>query len=130
MTIDKTLEERGSRYGTIEDNATVTQSLMEVLESKGKNFSKLSKIHKECIHMIFHKIGRMVSGDPNYIDNVHDIVGYAKLLEDYLIENEKESKESKEKPKGRNWISHTGDIMHYKKFEECLPVKNNVDIKV
>jgi hypothetical protein len=86
-SVDKTLEVRGSRYGTFENNATTTQSLMEVIE-KAPSFEQLSKLHKEAIHMIFHKIARIVCGDPNYIDNVHDIVGYAKLLEDYLVSNE------------------------------------------
>ena len=34
--------------------------------------------------MIFHKIGRIVNGDPNYADSWHDIAGYAKLVEDRL----------------------------------------------
>lgn len=92
QNIDKTLEERGLRYGTISDNATVTQQLMNVISNSGKNYNNLTHVHMECLHMIFHKIGRMVSGDVNYIDNVHDIVGYAKLLEDYLIEEEERQK--------------------------------------
>ena len=38
--------------------------------------------------MIFHKIARCVCGDHNYIDNIHDIVGYAKLLEEFLKDKE------------------------------------------
>lgn len=87
--IEKTLNERGSNYGSIIDNASVTQSLMEVIKEKGVNYDKLSEVHIECIHMIFHKISRMVSGNVNYVDNVHDIAGYATLLEDYLIDLQK-----------------------------------------
>ena len=82
--IEATLNERYSRYGTFEDNANITQELMEIIE-RSPNFHKFTKQHKEAIHMIFHKISRMACGDPFYIDNVHDIVGYAKLLEDCLI---------------------------------------------
>jgi hypothetical protein len=31
--------------------------------------------------MIFCKITRILTGDPNYTDNWHDIAGYAKLVE-------------------------------------------------
>lgn len=91
MSIEETLKERGSRYGTFEANADTTQSLMKVL-AKGKSFPKMHDMHKEILHMICHKMGRMVNGDPNYIDNVHDIIGYAKGLEDYLIKWEKNNR--------------------------------------
>jgi hypothetical protein len=82
--IEKTLIIRGSRYGTFEDNADITQALMAIIEESPKAH-ELTNLHKECLHMIFHKISRMVCGDPMYVDNVHDIGGYAKGLEDYLI---------------------------------------------
>lgn len=39
---------------------------------------------REALDMIFHKIGRIVCGDPNYADSWHDIAGYAKLVENRL----------------------------------------------
>lgn len=98
--INDTLKERGSRYGTMEDNSNVTQELMNVLAKYGKNSSELSNIHWECIHQIFFKISRMVSGDCMYVDNAHDIVGYAKLLEDYLIKNQSCNLSVKERMEG------------------------------
>ena len=83
--IEKTLSDRGSRYGKMQDNAWVTQELMRTIGAHS-GFENLTDMHKECFHMIFHKISRAVVGDPNHIDNIHDIIGYAKLLEDYLIE--------------------------------------------
>jgi len=82
--IKKTLEDRGSLYGKFTDNAEVCQKLLEVIE-KAPSYSKLSRLHKESYHMIFHKIARSVCGDPNHIDNIHDIIGFAKLLEDFLM---------------------------------------------
>ena len=35
--------------------------------------------------MITNKMARIVNGDPNYIDNWHDIAGYATLVEQELI---------------------------------------------
>ena len=84
-SIKDTLEERGSKYGPMERNADLTMKLMAcVLEAPGGE--NLSNMHEECIHMIFHKISRMVNGDCMYADNAHDIVGYGKLLEDWINE--------------------------------------------
>jgi hypothetical protein len=85
--IGKTLKERGSRYGSFEHNAKITQRLCNVLK-QAPNYDLLEEEHIEAFHMIFHKIARCVCGDPNYIDNIHDIVGYAKLLEEFLKDKE------------------------------------------
>ena len=82
--IETTLEDRGNRYGSMAENSNMTQSFMRILQASGK-YHELSDVHIESLHMIFHKISRMVCGDSNYIDNAHDIAGYAVLLEKYLI---------------------------------------------
>jgi hypothetical protein len=84
MLINKTLEQRGSRYGTFEDNARLTQALL--ITALGASKTELSPMHREALHMIFHKIARMCSGDQWYADNAHDIAGYATLLEEYIVE--------------------------------------------
>lgn len=88
--IESTLKERGSRYGKFEDNARITQQLIEVLLS-APNADKMHHMHKECLHMICHKMARIVCGDVLYTDNPHDIAGYATGLENYLksLENAK-----------------------------------------
>lgn len=78
--IESTLAERGSRYGTFEGHAKVTQALKDVAQSH-PNYHKLKAHHKEALDMIFHKIGRILNGDPNYADSWHDIAGYATLVE-------------------------------------------------
>ncbi len=83
MDVKETLEQRGGRYGTFEANAILTQQLMKAL-SQGTNFDLLSDVHREAYHMIIHKICRSVNGDPWYDDNIHDVIGYAKLLEDHI----------------------------------------------
>ena len=77
------LNERGSRYGSFEKNAVVTQRMYAAALS-GENANKLPLVHKEAIHMICHKISRMVNGDYDYLDNVVDIIGYATLLKEHL----------------------------------------------
>lgn len=85
--VSDTLVQRGNRYGDMEANANLTQALMDaVLAAADDARQELSPVHKECLHMIFHKVSRMVVGDQWYADNPHDICGYAKLIETYIEE--------------------------------------------
>lgn len=77
--IEQTLNERQSQYGSFEDVATVTQDLLAILERTG--LKSLPKPHKEALHMICSKMARIVNGDFDYIENWHDIAGYATLME-------------------------------------------------
>jgi len=79
--INKTLEERGSKYGKASDNARVTRQLMRIVEETNPN---LSDMHHLTLYMIMHKISRMVCGDQWFRDNPHDIAGYATLLEEFI----------------------------------------------
>lgn len=83
MDIEKTLEERGSRYGQFVSHAQIAQSLKNIMQSTG-NWCILADDQKECLEMIAHKIGRILNGDPNYPDNFIDIAGYSKLVADRL----------------------------------------------
>lgn len=56
--IRKTLKQRGSRYGTFEENARITQGLLKVL-STSENYNHLEDMHRECLHMICHKMSRI-----------------------------------------------------------------------
>jgi len=83
MSIDKTLKERGDRYGAFTTQANISQSIKWVLHQAG-NWEGLESDQRESLDMIANKIGRILNGDPNYHDNWHDIVGYAKLVADRL----------------------------------------------
>lgn len=78
--MDKTLEERGNRYGDFSDISEVSQNLKETMNCH--NWDSLSADKKEALEMIQHKIARILVGDADYKDNWHDIAGYAKLAED------------------------------------------------
>ena len=89
MNINDTLKERGARYGAFEDHARVTQRLKRVVAEEIKRQEKyIEQDQQEALDMIFHKIGRIVAGDPNYADSWHDIAGYAMLIEKRLAETE------------------------------------------
>ena len=87
IRIDETLAQRGGRYGSAIDNAYLTMDLYDAVQ-RAPSFKEWTPMHKLMVHMILHKISRMANGDPMYVDNAHDIVGYGKLLEDYLVKIE------------------------------------------
>ena len=82
-TISDTLKERGGLYGDFKDHARVTQNIKFAM-ADSLNWDTLSAPQKESLDMIAHKIGRILNGDPNHKDSWHDIVGYAKLIDDTL----------------------------------------------
>ena len=88
--IDETLTERGKRYGDFSDHAEIAQQLQDVMRgtttgSKAVDgWENLSLVQRQALTVIADKIARILSGDPNYADNWHDIQGYAKLVEDRL----------------------------------------------
>lgn len=84
--VDKTLAERGSRYGAFDGHACITQRLKRDMKAHqgGKAWDRLNASQKEALEMIVHKIGRILNGDPNYADSWHDIAGYSKLVEDEI----------------------------------------------
>ena len=83
MSINKTLEQRGARYGKFKDVAATTYALQEILRD-AKSYKHMSDDQVIALDMICNKMARIVNGDPNYIDNWHDISGYATLVEQEL----------------------------------------------
>lgn len=88
MSIDTTLAERGSRYGEFINNASVAQELKRVM-AMSSGWDTMEPDQREALEVIAQKISRIVTGDPCYADNWHDIQGYAKLVEDRLKANGK-----------------------------------------
>ncbi len=83
--VDAILEERGSRYGPFISHAMITQLLKGTMNTYLTQHSKtLMPDQQEALDMIFHKIGRILNGDPDYADSWIDIAGYAKLVADRL----------------------------------------------
>jgi hypothetical protein len=83
--VDAILDERGSRYGPFVSHAMITQLLKGTMDTYlTQNKKTLMPDQQEALDMIFHKIGRILNGDPNYADSWIDIAGYAKLVADRL----------------------------------------------
>lgn len=89
QTIDQTLAERGARYGEFADHAEVTQSI-KVSIASGNNWYTLDDDMKEAMEMVAHKFGRILNGDPDYIDSWTDCIGYLRLVEKRLIAEQAE----------------------------------------
>lgn len=85
LVTNKTLKERGNRYGSFEGQSALCQSLKAVMQASA-GWKRLSPSQKESLEMIQHKVARILNGDPNYADSWHDIAGYATLIDEQLGE--------------------------------------------
>ena len=83
--IDQTLAERGARYGAFRDHAVIAQAIKEAMWHRD-GWGRLAPDQKQALEVIADKVARILNGDPDYHDNWHDIVGYAKLVADRLLE--------------------------------------------
>jgi hypothetical protein len=77
------LAERGSTHGEFTEHARATQGMMRVLMAE-RRWEVLSDIQREALHMLAHKMGRIVTGNPDHLDHWDDICGYARLVSDRL----------------------------------------------
>mgnify|MGYP006198628403 CR=1 FL=1 len=86
MSIENTLEERGSRYGEFANHAQISQEIQNAIikgwysRGDGQEITTMPPYMLESLSMIAHKIGRIVNGDPFYDDSWRDIAGYATLV--------------------------------------------------
>ena len=79
--IEKTLAERGKRYGEYIDQTEVTVDLHFVLMKRlGDKRHNTKSDQLDALYMICVKLSRIVNGDPSYVDNWADIAGYATLV--------------------------------------------------
>jgi hypothetical protein len=83
--VDAVLEERGTNYGSFEGTAGVAQEVKAIISKHLYARGKTLRVdQQEALDLIATKLGRIVNGDPDYVDNWIDIAGYAKLVADRL----------------------------------------------
>jgi len=82
-SIESILAERQTTHGDFTDNARVMQSLKRVVQTE-VGWDRLTDVQREALHMILHKVGRIISGNPNTHDHWDDIAGYAKLASERI----------------------------------------------
>ena len=81
--VKKMLHERKESYGTFMENARFIQFVMRELE-RTPNWKSMTTVHKEAIHMILHKLARLCCGSEWHEDSAKDIVGYSRLLYNWI----------------------------------------------
>ena len=86
--VEDTLTERGKNYGDFTDNADYAQRIKQVFY-ESKAWHNMPTYMQEALDLIASKIGRMLSGDPFYADNWHDIGGYTTLVEQRIKQRSK-----------------------------------------
>lgn len=82
--VDNTVTQRGERYGLFADGAVIMQDLKAVMRAT-PGWERLTPSQREALEMIQHKIGRVLNGDPMYVENFTDIAGYAILVKDEML---------------------------------------------
>lgn len=81
--IQKLIDERGERYGDFTFHAGVVEALIQVVMSH-PGWNRLLPFHKQAIRVTFDKLARTLNGDPSYLDNVDDILGYWQLVKERM----------------------------------------------
>ena len=112
------LSERGSRYGSLMSNAPISQNLKEILHNS-TNWEAMPPDMKEALHMIVHKISRIVEGDFNYDDSWIDISGYSTLIVERLHKDIKQREVERELT--RSHLQNSGIMSSMRQ----APEKNN-----
>jgi hypothetical protein len=82
-SVTDTLAQRQHTHGDFTNNATVMQALKGIVRDAVR-WGDLSYVQREAIEMICHKIGRVVTGNPNEPDHWLDIEGYARLARERI----------------------------------------------
>lgn len=77
--IQSTLKQRGTNYGEFADTAAAAQEIKNIFAAY--DYQSRQSHHNEALDMIATKLARIITGDPDYSDNWHDIAGYATLVE-------------------------------------------------
>ena len=81
----ETLDSRAKAYGAFSDNARLAQALKRAMAEHAQDMGKtFADDQWEALEMIASKMSRIVNGNPDKVDNWHDIAGYATLIADRL----------------------------------------------
>ena len=83
MQIKEILNDRGQKYGDFEGHARIAQRLKNTMKGTPR-WHELTDSQKEALEMVVHKLGRILNGDPTYLDSWADIIGYIQLVVDEL----------------------------------------------
>lgn len=78
-TVEATIASRQSTHGVFAENTVFMQRMKDHMREQ-PNWSKMPPHMREALDMLAHKIGRILHGDPNYVDHWDDVAGYAERV--------------------------------------------------
>lgn len=81
------LAQREKQYGDFKEQSRVAQGLKNIMVF-APSWSELEPYQKEALEMTQHKIARILSGDPRYVDSWQDIIGYITLVLERIEEED------------------------------------------
>lgn len=81
--VEETLKERGSVYGPFDKESEMVAHIMFTLIGH-KPISQINYVAFHTAQMIATKLVRAFNGDITYVDNWHDMAGYATLAEKHF----------------------------------------------
>jgi hypothetical protein len=79
----KLVATRPTTHGDFTDVADFQQQVIELAMTK-PSWKNLSRVQRSCLGEIAHKMGRIVSGNPDFPDHWDDISGYGHLASDRI----------------------------------------------
>lgn len=88
--VEQITAKRGSVYGPFLHNSIVAQNIKAAMRNipdpnnEGLKWEALPVDVREALDLIALKVSRIVTGDPEYLDNFDDIGGYAKIVADRI----------------------------------------------
>lgn len=81
MQIDDILLQREQQYGNFFSRSKISQDFKSLIHN-GLSYKSLKPDQKEALEMIATKVGRIVNGNPDFLDSWIDIQGYCQLVID------------------------------------------------
>jgi len=88
--VDATIENREGKYGDFAECARLSDTFLGIANGNtpagrfNTSWERMKPFQREALRNIFLKVSRILNGNPDYVDNWHDIGGYSKLVEDRL----------------------------------------------
>lgn len=80
---EELITERKTTHGDFAENARISQTFKDTARNE-KGWGNLNDVQREALDMIFLKISRVLSNNPNFNDHWDDIAGYAKLVSERI----------------------------------------------
>lgn len=81
------LEHRRSTHGDFKIGSRIVQDIKQTMRAT-PNWHYMEPYQKEALDMVAHKIARIVTGDPKFIDAWRDIIGYTQRVVENLEQDQ------------------------------------------